>query len=65
MSLDFSAVEEVGVTRFDVGGRPRLRDELYDWGFQCVAQITEIGADPRLIRFWRRQIEQLPRLART
>ncbi|HEY0291084.1 MAG TPA: ChuX/HutX family heme-like substrate-binding protein [Hansschlegelia sp.] len=65
VSLDFAAVEEVWVTRFDVGGRPGLMVELYDWGFQCVAQITEIGADPRLIRFWRRQIEQLPRLARS
>lgn len=62
VSLDMAEVEEVWVSRYDERGRAGLMVEFYDWGFQCVAQITETGDDPRLARFWRRAVEDLPPL---
>ncbi|MFD1332911.1 ChuX/HutX family heme-like substrate-binding protein [Methylopila musalis] len=62
VSLDMAEVDEVWVTRHDERGRAGLTVEFYDWGFQCVAQITETGDDPRLARFWRRSVEALPPL---
>lgn len=64
LSLNLADVEEAWVTRHDHDGRPAFAVELYDWGYQCAAQLTATGGDPRLSHFWRRTVGDIPKLRR-
>ena len=62
LSLDMAEVEEAWVTTYESDGRPGLSVEFYDWGYQCVAQVTAADDDERLWRFWNRTVQQIPKL---
>lgn len=62
VSLNLADVEEAWITRRDEDGGSSLSLELYDWGFQCVAQVTAASGDERLARFWNQTVRDIPRL---